>query len=422
MLVPLLLAALGSAPGNEVVARVDGVAITVGAVTRRIEASQGRPPRADEALQQLVNEAILAAEGRRMGLGSSPDVAAAIERGIRSAAGAALIDDMGDRAQIEESTLRTYFHRTADFASLDVLYYGSRDDADAARKRIQGGSDFAREAPRAVVARVNPKPDQAPPIMRGELDPALGVLFDAAPGALVGPVETSNGWVLARVIRKEIGEESQFKARRVALLRSARDQVKAEARKHLAAQARAKAEVQVDEQFLRSVQAASATPQQLDHVIATVNGSPIRYRELQPSLIAISRGVPHGGGGLNVSLAWQAVDGRLIEDAAMKSGFARSPAATAVRPEIERSALASAASARIESSAPAPTEREIEAFYERNRAAFGKPFAQVLPAAAAGAAAEKRKAVLTERIQALKNKASISVDAAVLQKAAGAQP
>ncbi len=425
MLVPLLLATLGAAPGNEVVARVDGVAITVGAVTRRLEApSQGLPLQVDEALQQLVNEAVLAAEGRRMGLGSSPEVTAAIERGTRGAAATAFIEDVGSRAEITESRLRTSFHLTADFASFDALYFASRAEADASRRRIRDGSSFAKEAPRAAVARVNPKPDEAPPSMRGELDPALGVLFDAAPGEIVGPVETATGWVLARLIRKEIGAESQFAARRAALLRSARNQIKSEMRQHLAAQLRAKAGVQVDEPFLRAVPAASATPQQLDHVIATVNGRPIRYRDIQPSVIAISSSIGgHSAGtGVSVSVAWQAVEARLIEEAAVERGFTRSPAVKAVRPEIERWALATAAAARIESSAPAPTDREIEAFYERNRAAFKKPFAEVLPAAAAGAAAEKRRSALAARVQALRNAASISADAAVLQKAAGAQP
>ncbi len=423
MLVPLLLAALGSAPGNEVVARVDGVAITVGAVTRRVEASsQGRPLRKDDALQQLVNDAVLAAEGRRMGLESSPEVTAAIERSIRGAAATAFMEDVSARAEIPEAKLRTSFHLIADFASLDVLYYGSRADAEASRKRMRSASDFANEAPRAVVASVNAKPEQAPPVMRGQLDPAFGVVFEARPGEIVGPFETSNGWALARLIRKEIGSEADFAARRTALLRNVRDQIKGEMRQHLAQQLRAKATVQVDEKFLRSVPVASATPQQLEHVIATVNGRPIRYRDIQPSVIAISAGVPHSSGGLSVSIASQAVDARLIEDAAMERGFARSPTVTSVRPEIQREALASAAAARIQSSAPPPTEREIESFYERNRKSFGKPFREVLPAAAAGAAAEKRAAALTARLQALRAKASISIDAAVLQKAGGAQP
>jgi hypothetical protein len=416
-----LAAALPARAAEEIAARVDGTAIPAAAVVRRMEGgSLGPAAKADDAVQQLVNEALLAGEARRMGFAGAPDVAEAIDRGVRAAAAVAFLDDIGARAQVDDARLRASFHQTSDFASFDALHYETRADADAALKRIRAGATFAQEAPRAVIARVHPNPAAAPPSMRGETDAGFGPVFGAKPGELVGPLQMANGWAIARLIRKEIGDEAQFAARRPALLRSTRKAIQAEARRHLAEQLSAKTPVQIDESFLGSLDGTSATDRQLDHVIATVKGRPLRYRDIHPTVLAIVAASRHAAGaGVKVSVARQAVQDRLIEDAAFERGFGTAPPVAAQRPEIERTALAAAAAARIQAAAPAPSEKEIESYYERNRAAFGRRFAEVLPAAAAGAAAEKRRAALGARIDALRKKASVSVDAAVVRSLAG---
>ena len=64
--------------------------------------------------------------------------------------------------------------------------------------------------------------------------------------------------------------------------------------------------------------------------------------------------------------------------------------------------------------APAPSEEEIADFYRANAAAFGRPFAEVLPAVAARAADKKRAAALETRLKELRRSASVTIDRAVL--------
>ncbi len=416
----LLVAALGAANGSAVIARVNGTEISSATVGRRIAAiSDQRPARPEDALQQLVTEAILAAEGRRMGLAGSPDVAAAVDRKIREAAVAALLDEAVAGAKIDDATLRKSFHVTSDFASFDALFFGTRADAEAARQRLASGSTFAKEAPRAVVAQVSADPAAARPIMRGEIDPALAPLFDVAPGQIVGPVQARNGWVIAKLIRKEIGAEDQFASRRPALAANARNAARAQIRGHLAQQSRAKAAVTIDEPFLRSLDGLGATPEQLGHVAATVNGRPILYRDVLPRIRVLASASGHGASA-NVKLAVvsQVIDERALEDLAIERGHGKSPAVAALRPEIEQWAVASAAAEAIQAAAAAPSEDEIEAYYERNRARLGGSFSAALPAAAAGAAREKRLAALDARVTALRKRADITIDRGALAKAA----
>lgn len=423
MIAPLLLGALVVAAADDVVARVDGVAVARAELVRRMDAAgSGRPLSAEVAIEQVVNDVLLAGEARRLGLASAPEVTARAQAQLRAAAASALIEDVGSRAEIPDATLREMFHGQTDLASCDALYFESRDAAAASLERLRKGGDVAKEAPLAVVARVHPKPADAPPLMRAEMDPALAAaLFAAAPGQLVGPVETRNGFAVARLHRKEVGSAEQFKARRPALARHARKKLMAEARRHLGEQLRAKSGVTIDEPFLRGLDGLQATPQQLDHVVATVAGAPVRYRDVYPSLRALGGG-HMAGPGVKVAFAWEVVEARLIEQAAVERGLLSSPAVEARRPEIERAALAAAAVARIQASVPAPTEDEIEAYHGRNRRTLGKDLAKALPAAAAGAAAEKRSAAVNRRLGELRAKASISIDREAVARAARAEP
>lgn len=411
MIAPLLLGALLAAPADDVVARVDGVAVTRAELVRRMEAgAPGRAMPPETAIEQVVNDVLLAAEGRRMGLASSPEATARVQAELRAAAARALIEDVASRGEVPEATLREMFHGQTDLASCDVLYFETREAAAASAERLRKGLDFVKEAPLAVVARVYPKPADAPPLMRAEMDPALAAaLFASAPNQLVGPVETRNGFAVARLHRKEVGTEEQFKARRPALAAHARKRLASEARKHLGEQLRGKSGVTIDEPFLRGLDGLQATPQQLDHVIATVAGAPVRYRDVYPSLRALGGG-HMAGPGVKVAFAWEVVEARLIEQAAVERGFLGAPAVVARRPELERAALAAAAVARIQGGAPAPTEDEIEAYHARNKRTLGKDLARALPAAAAGAAAEKKAAAVNRRLGELRAGASIAID------------
>lgn len=418
---PLMLAAALVAGRGEVVARVDGVAITDDAVARGLEATRGRQgrPSPDDVVEVLIAELLLAAEGRKMGLAGTPEVALLVERQTRAAAAKAFADDLAAQVTPEEAMLRELFHSTADVVRFESLAFATRDEAKGALERIAGGATFAAVAPAAVVARVYDKPEEAPPSMRGELPaPLAASLFSAAPGDVLGPFDLTSSWLVARVLRKEVGTDDAFQANRESLVRHARSRLAVQARKHIVEQAKASIPVTVDESFLRNLAGAEATPAQLAHVIATVAGRPIEYREIHGSVRAL--GGHLSSGVVKLQLARQEVEDRVFEQLAVDRGYAKRPAVSSREENFRRAALAAACADRARAAAPAPSEQEIQAFYRRNAAAYGRPFAEVLPRVAADAAAQKREGAVSALVQELRRKASVSIDRQALARAARA--
>jgi hypothetical protein len=421
-IVPLLLATLLSSGGDEVVARVDQVSITRAMLSRRVEGAgkNGVSLTPSDALDTLITDALLSAEGRRLGLDRSPAVAKYVERALRRAAAAALVDSYATRRDPDEATLRKMFHATADLVAYEFLSYASQQEARAARQRIDKGASFAAEEKGAVASRLYPKAAEAPSLMRAQVPaPLAATLFAAAPGALVGPAEDEKGgWLVARVLRKEIGGDADFAARRPALVASLYRQTLEAARGHLAEQLRAKAAVKVDEQFLRGLRGAEASPQQLQHVIATVGGTPLRYAEIHSDVLALGgQGGHMASAGVKIQLATALVNERLLEAFAVERGFDKAPEVAAQRPELERNGLAGLVTSNIQSAVKRPTSREIESEYQKNAARYARPLAEVRPRVEAELIARKRGEAVQARIGELRAKASVSIDGAALARA-----
>jgi len=416
-----ILAIVLSAPANDFVARVDGTPITGSAFARRLvaSASLGVPAQPEPVLDTMIDEALLSAEGHRLGLEHSPAAVARLETVQRQAAGALFLEkEIAGRIKIDEKTVRSIFHSIADFAAFDLLVFDTADHASAALGRIRKGASFATESAGTVSSRLVPDPKDAPLVMRGEIGPALAAaLFGAAPGAVVGPVQLPDGFAVARLLKKQVGTEAELANRRASLEAHARKQQGEEMKHHVVAQLRERAHVTLDEAFVRSLPPGELTPQQLDHPLAKAGGWVLRLGDIADEVRAIRATGGHMGPLLRVQVASNEIDSRLLQDVAVERGFLKAPEIVALRPEHEKHAVGYAAMMRIMDGTPAPTEQEIAHFYERNADAFGQPFAQVLPRAAAGAAREKRQAAFVRAVAALRKKAAISIDRGALARA-----
>lgn len=422
MMVPLLFAvALSAAPGDDVVARVDQVAITRDALARRIQGftARGGPTAPNEALDTLIVDVLLSQEARRMGLGSSPEVAPFVEREIRTAAAAALVASYVDRRPPDEATVRKMFHATSDFARYESLSYLTKEQAAEALQRLARGSSFAAEARTAIGSRVYAKPSDAPMLMRAQLGRLADPIFAAAPGAIIGPLEEDPGWVVARVLEKQVGSDADFAARRPAVIARLREQTEAAMREHLLPKLKAKEAVKIDEAFLSTV-GSPPTQAQLQHVIATVKGTQVRYADVYPSIMALGGRASHlGSGRMKLQFATRVVDEKVLEAFAVEQGFDKAPDVAGQRPELERNILAALAAARIRASAPPPSDREIENHYRQNAFRYGQPLKKVKQAVFAELAEQKRNATLAGQVEQLRKKASVSIAANAFAAGAG---
>ncbi len=419
----LLAAVLVCSSANDVVARVDQVSIARDAIARRqdLAARVGIRLTPAEAVESLVNDALLATEARQAGLGAaSPEVAAAVDAEIRHVASVALVEFHVARREPDEAELRRSFHATADFVAFEFLAYASEQEARAARQRVDRGSSLAEEAPRAVVARLYPSAAEAPQAMRAQLPgPVASAVFSAPVGEVVGPVEGDKGWMIARVLAREIGSEPDYASRRPSLVEAFQKQVRSATRAHLAQQLRAKNGVALDEAFLKGLQGPAPTEAQLRHVLATVSGKPVTYADVYPRIAAMGGQASHlASPAVRVQLANAVVDDRVLEAFAIERGFDRKPEVVAQRPEIERNALGQALVARIQATVPRPGDREVEAYYRNNAARYGgRPLEKVRAPVEAAALDEKRHEAVQARVARLRAKASVWVEPSLAQAA-----
>lgn len=422
----LLALLLGAKPSELVVARVDGRTITADALASRIAATPAvpAPPQPEQVLSTMIDEALLTAEGVRLGLDRSPIATAHLDALLRKESAALFLErEIGGRSSPDEGTVRAMFHATADFAAFDLVAFASSEEAAAALARIQSGGTFAAEARRAVFARVHEPPAAAPLVMRAELPRELAApLLGAAEQSLVGPVRLTDGFGVARLLRKVVGTEAELAARRPAIAAHAREQMAASMKQHVMEQLRQQLGVKLDESFLRAMETSEPSAAQLQHVLATVGKTPVHLSDIIDDIRGLRAGGGHMGPSLRVALAWRAIDERIAEQVALERGLLQDPAVVGQRSRLAAEATGYAAAMRLMNGAPPPTKAEVEAFYQRNSASFGRPLPAVRAEAAAGAAREKRYAALADGVAALRQKATISVDSAALARATSSHP
>lgn len=422
----LLLALAVLAPGDEVVARVDGVEITRAAAEQRAAAfrAQRVTPTARQLADNLVEEAVLAAEAERVGLRADPAVARQLAADRR----AVLADAFAEReleAAVEppEELLRDLFHATGDFARFHLLTYATRAEADAAAARLRAGATVQDEAKKALTARVTAKDADLQLQMRAQIRPPeiVGPLFAARAGETLGPVALSTGFAVVRVVEVQIGPDEAFKARRAKIAEHARTQLASQGRAHAVARLRDAAGARLDEDFLTRQKGLEPTPAEQEHVIATVHGEPLRYREILPAVrqLAQSTGGHGMSGAVKVRVANQEIERRILAREAEARRYAERPEVAARLRVAERTVLANARANQVAREAAPPTPAEIRAFYDRNAKAYGLPFEKVKDDAAARVAVEKRSAHVKGHAAGLRKRARVSVDEKALKSLLG---
>ncbi len=405
LVLPLLLAA-GPSPevarvGTTVITRVE---VEARLAQMRATGDQGGPL---DAVNGLIGEYLLEQEARRLGLASSPAVKARVEQERRRLAGALLEErELAGNVKVGEADLRAAYHSTADTVKFDALIFDSEHAAAAAVARAGKAGDLEVSKSLAV------KHAMGQATLRGQVDPRLvEAVFKAPLGAVQGPVEASLGWAVFKVLERQLGDEAGFQARREALAAHAVKGAVAQGRAHLVKQLRAQQKVQLDEAFLDALPKGSdATPAQAAHVIATVGGRPVTYADVLPVLKSIGSATGHSASAtVKKEVAWQEVDNRLLQDAAVKRGYADDPSIKAKLPAIEAAALAQALVAQLAAAVTPPAEPEIAAFYKAHQAEIGQPLQAARPAIATHLTNQRRAEAVLAKVRELRGKASIEV-------------
>jgi hypothetical protein len=349
----LCLATAASAPADEVLARVDATSITRADLDERLRvlAAARVQVAPAQALSDLVDEALLAAEARRVGLEKDRAVVEDVQRERRRLLEEALLARLAEAIPLGDAQLMEMYHASADQLRLTLVKVATEAEAKGVLERARKGGDLAKEARAGLDPALAARGGDTGTLSRAAVDPALAdAAFKAKVGDLVGPVALKLGFGVARVVELQLADPAGFPARRAQLEQMARSSGVSEARAHLVQMLRRASGVALDEQFLESLgDRVDATPDELAHVVATVHGEPLPFRIVHADMIqTFGRMRSHGAGPrARIELAWKEIDGRLLAHEAVARGLDRAPSVRGVLPGIERNVLAGAVASRI---------------------------------------------------------------------------
>ena len=415
----LVFLALSLAAGDDVLARAGEIRITrADAEERAVElGARGMPSSLEQAVDSLVLDAVLSAEARRTGLADDAAVRERLERERRREASAAFLQrELAAMGDPSDSELRKMFHSTSDSVRLKLLVFASEDAARVGLALAQRGRNFD-DAMRAAVPGFSPAGSDAPKI-RGQMSAALATAaFEAPEGGVGGPVQLESGWAIFKVLERTIGDDREFTARRASLVKFAREQRADAVREHLGRQLRAKAKVTVDEGFLASLgKRQELTRAELEHAVATVNGAPVRYRDIEASARQLATESGHAPGvEIRKQLLAAEIERRLLEDAAVEQGLTRDPRVIARAPIVERRALATAFVDKLRSTVPPPTEKEVRAFFRANVARTGQELDSVRAAITAHLLENRQAEAFGKAATQLRARANVTVETRAIQ-------
>jgi parvulin-like peptidyl-prolyl isomerase len=378
-----LLAALSLAaappppPADEAVARVDGTAIGASELRDRIVSTRSAGGNAAPELlvEDLVNEAVMAAEGYKLGLAKDPEVVAAVAQERRRLAGIRLVErEINGAAALDDAQLLSMYHLGADSAHLLLVVLPSKEDAEAALGRLKKGGKVADEASHSLDPATLNAGDYGTR-SRGQLPVELEAPAFSVPTATwSGPVTLSLGFGVFQVVERSVADASGFAAKREDLKRFAEAQQRSRWKSHYVAQLRKAAGVKVDEEFLKTTGTRlGVAPKEGEHVLATVGGRPIKYSAVADEVRRIWGGKEGGhasGPGVKTEIAWSLVDAALIEEDAVKRKLHENPEIVAASKRKEREAVVRALSARERKAVPAPPDADVEAHYRQHAADF----------------------------------------------------
>lgn len=325
---PIVLLTLAGASASDPVIRAGDVTLSAAAVTLRAGelSAGGNRLTAEQIVDGMATEVALAHEAKRTGVAASPDATATVERERTRALAAAFTQSLSPDTVPDAEILRA-FHEGSDLARLSVVVLESREAAAAARARIEAGSAFAAEALHSLDPRSSSTGGDTGPKPRAQFDAALrDEVFRVKPGALIGPVQLSNGgWAVARLEERAIANEADLPAARARIVSYVRRQAVGQARAHAIEMYRRSVAITVNESFLQSL-GGRIEPKgdEAGTVVASVGVSKIRYRDLLPALRELS-GVGHGSVTLKRQVVDSYVDDLLLAAEARRRGLDSRP-------------------------------------------------------------------------------------------------
>ncbi|MBI2378818.1 MAG: peptidyl-prolyl cis-trans isomerase [Deltaproteobacteria bacterium] len=415
------LAAPDSAP-RPIVATVDGRPIWLSSLLeRRAEtAEKGGNTRLEDLLEDLVNEDLLEAEARRLGLEERSEVSAAVEAKRKELAAERLVAVEAEAfAEVQESELREMYHLTADAVVLEHVVVMSEADAKAVLGRLAKGARLESEGAGSLDGAAKGKAQE---ILRAQLDPELAKAAFAAPlNEVVGPVALGVGYAVLRVLSRVVGDEAGFQSKRVDIQRFAIEGARKGYRKHLVDQFRRQKGVALDEPLVRSTGTRLDGPAaELAQAVAVIGNRRVTLGEVFAEVRRVfggQIGSHFSGASVKLEYANRLVDAEVLGQAALERGFGDDQSLGEALESARRAALVRAATQRARAAAGAASDQEAEHWYDHNKSRLSAPArracATLVSPNKAGADAARRRLAKGEPLEQLGGRATMITEESI---------
>ncbi len=271
-----------------VLARVDKHVITEGDFQREIASlpeysrrQMESPEQKRKRLERMIDDILLLEEAERRGLDRDPDILAKVERYRQRLLTEKLYQQVAEeRGRIDEEEIRSYYENNKDqfsqkerIRARQILILvppnappEKEKEAEAkareAQSRAKSGEDFLGLARQYSDAPDPVRASELGYFSKGRMPPE----FDQAAFALQNPGEVSDvvrtrlGFHVIQLVDRQPAKEQPLEEVRDRIVRVLKSQKTRDVRQSLAAELRAKAQIQIEETFLKEAEGTQAAP------------------------------------------------------------------------------------------------------------------------------------------------------------------
>ncbi|WP_243383799.1 peptidylprolyl isomerase [Geothrix alkalitolerans] len=305
---------------------------TVDAEAERLKAIRAAEPglSAEAARAKLARLEKAWALATAKGLLKTPEWRERRQEGRQSVLGRAFLDTRPSHPGMTEEQVKAAFLAQGEERHVSHLLCKTREEAEAALKRIQAGEPFEK-----VAAEISVDPSAAQNkgdlgwIRQKQMVTAFGDPVFAAPvGALVGPLQSEFGWHVAKAWEARRETEADFAARRETLLKEAAATQMKMRREAALEVLRPRYPLVPDLTVLGADRTTETLPGDEKKVAGRVAGTAISLRTLKRHLVDVLKtmGSSHSLGAATKARFMEGVaDDIRLSEAARKQGLDRRP-------------------------------------------------------------------------------------------------
>ncbi len=234
------------------------------------------------ALQDLIDQYLMAQEASRLGLDESEDYLREFERVKGRLAKWRMWQEEYERiGEPSDEELWEFYRKRVEGVRVRQIFTRDRKRAEEAYRRIKEGEDFSQVARELSEGPFAQWGGRTGTVRRGEMDARWEqVVFSMTPGEISGIIEAGDGFYIVKLEGIRKAEKEKFEREREGIRRRFLKEKRREIRRRLLERLRREADIQVKEDLLRELSLRSPP----DQVLARVNGEPVYVGEVLPVL------------------------------------------------------------------------------------------------------------------------------------------